>query len=105
MIPICKQKTDKTMMTLLSGTAKDDGCYYYVKNGIVYVHIAVKVNGNTDTKIFNMPTNLRPYNENSGVGTGADMTESAFCQIWASGDVMVRSGSGFVSLDMFYLLP
>ena len=104
MIPICKQKTDKTMMTLLSGTAKDDGCYYYVKNGIVYVHIAVKVNSNTDTKIFSMPANLRPISENSGVGTGTDMTESAFCQIWASGDVMVRSGSGFVSLDMFYLL-
>lgn len=104
MIPICKQKTDKTMMTLLSGTAKDDGCYYYVKNGIVYVHIAVKVNGNTDTKIFSMPANLRPISENSGVGTGAAMTESAFCQIWASGDVMVRSESGYISLDMFYLL-
>ena len=52
-----------------------------------------------------MPANLRPISENSGVGTGADMTESAFCQIWASGDVMVRSGTGHVSLDMFYLLP
>ena len=92
-------------MTLLAGNAKDDGCYYYVKNGIVYVHIAVKVNGNTDTKIFSLPANLRPINENSGVGTGADMTEPAFCQIWASGDVMVRSGTGHVSLDMFYLLP
>lgn len=105
MIPKCKQKIDKKMMTLLNGTAKDDGCYYYVKNGIVYVHIAVKVNANTDTKIFSMPANLRPYNENSGVGTGADMTETAYCQIWASGDVMVRSGTGHVSLDMFYILP
>lgn len=104
MIPKCKDKIEKTMMTLLSGTAKNDGCYYYVKSGIVYVHISVKVNGNTDTKIFSMPANLRPISENSGVGTGADMTESAFCQIWASGDVMVRSGSGHVSLDMFYLL-
>lgn len=105
MIPKCKNEKWKTMMTLLAGSAKDDGCYYYVKNGIVYVHIAVKVNGNTDTKIFSMPANLRPINENSGVGTGADMTESAYCQIWQSGDVMVRSGSGHVSLDMFYLLP
>ncbi len=105
MIPKCKDKIEKTMMTLLSGTAKDDGCYYYVKNGIVYVHIAVKVNGNTDTKIFSMPANLCPLFEDSGIGTGADMTEVSFCQIWASGDVVVRSGSGHVSLDIFYLLP
>ena len=39
MIPKSKDKTGKTMMTLLNGAAKDDGCYYYVKKrNCIYTH-------------------------------------------------------------------
>lgn len=79
-------------------------CYYLVGNR-VHVHISVQgLTANANNTIFTLPSGYRPKFRIAGAGTGTTMsaTDVATVNIYADGNVNVRSNSQYAFVDIEY---
>lgn len=97
----------KTNVTPTSGTNYSGygNCYYEVLGKLVHFHIGIGgLTANTTTKIYTMPSGLRPQTKIFAKGSGGTSLNYSSIELWDNGEIYVTSQGTYCGGELWYFV-
>ena len=97
----------KTNVTPTSGTNYSGygNCYYEVLGKLVHFHIGISgLTANTATKIYTMPSGLRPQTKIFAKGSGGTSLNYSSIELGDNGEIYVTSQGTYCGAELWYFV-